>query len=154
METSGGIQASLGGRYALALFELARDAKTIDTVEASLAAVRDALAQSEDFRALTSSPMVSRGAAAKAVTAVADSIGVDPTTRNFLGVLAENHRLAALPKIIRAFRDLAAQHRGEVSAEVFRLRQRVAHVRQARLDRVDRLRVTREFEQGQRVTPA
>ncbi len=118
METSGGIQASLGGRYALALFELARDAKTIDTVEASLAAVRDALAQSEDFRALTSSPMVSRGAAASAVTAVADSIGVDPTTRNFLGVLAENHRLAALPKIIRAFRDLAAQHRGEVSAEV------------------------------------
>ena len=43
MENSGGIQASLGGRYATALFELARDAKTIDPVEASLATVRDAL---------------------------------------------------------------------------------------------------------------
>lgn len=118
METSGGIQASLGGRYALALFELARDAKTIDAVESSLANVRDALAQSEDFRTLTISPMVSRGAAVKAVSAVADELGVDATTKIFLGVLAENHRLGALPKIIKAFRALAAQHRGEIAAEV------------------------------------
>ncbi len=118
METSGGIQASLGGRYALALFELARDAKTIDAVESSLANVRDALAQSEDFRNLTVSPMVSRGAAVKAVSAVADELGVDATTKNFLGVLAENHRLGALPKIIKAFRALAAQHRGEIAADV------------------------------------
>ena len=123
METSpgnvgGAIQASLGGRYALALFVLARDAKTIDAVESSLANVRDALAQSEDFRNLTVSPMVSRGAAVKAVSAVADELGVDATTKSFLGVLAENHRLGALPKIIKAFRTLAAQHRGEIAAEV------------------------------------
>lgn len=123
METSpgnagGAIQASLGGRYALALFELARDAKTIETVEASLAAVRDALKQSDDFRELTTSPMVSRGASVKAVAAVADSIGVDATTKNFLGVLAENRRLGELDKIIRAYRDLSARHRGEASAEV------------------------------------
>lgn len=118
METSGGIQASLGGRYALALFELARDAKTIDAVESSLANVRDALGASEDFRNLTTSPMVSRGAAVKAVSAVADELGVDATTKSFLGVLAENRRLAQLPAIIRAFRLLAARHRGEVTAEV------------------------------------
>ena len=39
----GSVQASLGGRYALALFELARDAGTIDQVEASLGTVRAAL---------------------------------------------------------------------------------------------------------------
>ncbi|EZP55383.1 MULTISPECIES: F0F1 ATP synthase subunit delta [Sphingomonas] len=118
METSGGIQASLGGRYAIALFDLARDARTIDTVEASLAAVRDALAQNADFRALTTSPLVARGAAVKAVLATADLLGVDGTTKNFLGVLAENRRLGQLPAIIRAFRQLAARHRGEVAAEV------------------------------------
>ncbi|WP_308815377.1 F0F1 ATP synthase subunit delta [Sphingomonas sp. GV3] len=118
METSGGIQASLGGRYALALFELARDSKSIDTVEASLSRVRDALDQSADFKALTASPLVARGAAAKAVLAVADALGVDSTTKNFLGVLAENRRLGALPQIIRAFRQLAARHRGEATAEV------------------------------------
>lgn len=115
---SGGIQASLGGRYALALFELARDGKAIDAVEASLATVRDALAGADDFRALTTSPLVSRGQAAKAVLATADSLGVDATTRSFLGVLAENRRLGELPQIIRAFRQLAARHRGETTAEV------------------------------------
>ena len=48
----------------------------------------------------------------------ADELGVDPVTKNFLGVLAQNRRLAELPAIIRAFRQLAARHRGEVTAEV------------------------------------
>jgi F-type H+-transporting ATPase subunit delta len=118
VEISGGIQASLGGRYALALFELARDAKAIDQVEQSLAAVRDALTQSADFKMLTNDPVVSRGAASKAVLAVAAELNVDPTTRSFLGVLAENRRLAQLPQIIRAFRQLASRYRGEINAEV------------------------------------
>ena len=114
----GSVQASLGGRYALALFELAQAAKSIDRVEASLASVRAALDASDDFRALTTSPVVQRGAATKAVLATADSLGVDATTRSFLGVLAENRRLGQLPAIIRAFRRLAAHHRGEATAEV------------------------------------
>ena len=118
METSGGIQASLSGRYATALFELARDAKTIDTVEASLANVRAALEQSDAFARLVASPLVSRTDAAKAVAASAAAMGIDATTKNFLGVLAENRRLAQLPAIIRAFRSLAANHRGETTAEV------------------------------------
>ncbi|MFV0624441.1 F0F1 ATP synthase subunit delta [Sphingomonas sp. ac-8] len=115
---SGGIQASLAGRYATALFELARDDQSIATVEQSLGGVRQALDESSDFRALVGSPLVARDAATKAVEAVADSIGVDPTTKRFLGVLAQNRRLKELPAAIRAFRALAAQHRGEVTAEV------------------------------------
>lgn len=126
MEVSGGniggniagVQASLGGRYALALFELARDGKSIDRVEQSLSAVRDMLTRSDDLRALTSSPLIARGAATRAVLAAADEIGVDPTTRSFLGVLAENRRLGQLPAIIRAYRLLASRYRGEISAEV------------------------------------
>ena len=118
VETAGGIQASLGGRYAVALFDLARESKSIEVVEASLATIRDALSQSDDLRRLTTSPLVGRGVAVKTVLAVADQIGVDPTTRSFLGVLAENRRLSQLPAIIRAFRTLASRHRGEIAAEV------------------------------------
>lgn len=116
--TGGGIQASLGGRYALALFDIARESRSIEAVEASLAKVRDALDQSPDFKTLTTSPLVSRGDAARAVLAAADELGVDATTRNFLGVLADNRRLGDLPAIMRAFRALAARHRGETTAEV------------------------------------
>ncbi len=118
MENSAGIQASLSGRYATALFELARDSKALAKVEDSLATVAQALAESADFKALTASPLVSRGNAAKAVAAVAASLKLDGTTANFLGVLAENRRLGQLPAIIRAFRQLAAAHRGETTALV------------------------------------
>ena len=118
VETSGGIQASLSGRYATALFELARDAKAIDMVEASLTRVRAAIDQSAEFAALISSPIVSRTDAAKGVAAAAEMIDVDDTTTKFLGVLAQNRRLDQLPAIIRAFRSLAANFRGETTAEI------------------------------------
>lgn len=115
---SSGIQASLPGRYATALFDIAREGKAIDTVEASLAKVRAALDGSADFARLVASPLVSRADAAKAVAATAATLGLDPTTTKFLGVLAENRRLPQLSAIIRAFRALAANHRGETTAEV------------------------------------
>ena len=118
MDISSGIQASLAGRYALALFELARDGKKLESVGASLAAVRQALAESEDFRALATSPLVGRDDAVKAVTAAAGAMRLDPLTTSFLGVLAQNRRLSRLDGVIRAFNLLAARHRGEITAEV------------------------------------
>ena len=118
MDISSGIQASLAGRYALALFELAREQKQLESVGASLATVRAALDESADFRELTTSPLIGRDAAVKAVTAAAGAMGLDPLTTNFLGVLAHNRRLVQLGNVIRAFNILAARHRGEITAEV------------------------------------
>ena len=118
MDISGGIQASLAGRYAMALFELARDERQLETVGASLDALKRALAESEDLRTLVSSPLVSRGESERAAAATAEAIGLDPLTSNFVGVLARNRRLSQLRNVIRAFEMLSARHRGEVTAEV------------------------------------
>ncbi|WP_022681359.1 F0F1 ATP synthase subunit delta [Sphingobium bisphenolivorans] len=118
METTGGIQASLSGRYAVALFDLARDGKTLDTVAASLAALKKAIAESAEFKGLINSPVLSRDVSGKTIAAVASSIGIDPLTTKFLGVLAENRRLSQLPAIIRAYETLLSNHKGEVRAEV------------------------------------
>jgi F-type H+-transporting ATPase subunit delta len=118
VEFSGGIQASLAGRYAMALFELARDERKLEAVGSSLASIRAALAESDEFRRLASSPLVSRNEATEAVLAAADTMALDPVTRNFVGVLAQNRRLGQLEAIIRAFNALWAQHRGETTAEV------------------------------------
>lgn len=115
---SGGIQASLSGRYAVALFELARDSKALDAVSESLGALKKALAESTDFKALTVSPIVGRDAATKTVAAVAKSMRLDPLTSNFLGVLAQNRRLAQLPAVIRGYETLLSNHRGEARAQV------------------------------------
>lgn len=118
MDNSGGIQASLSGRYATALFDLAREGGSIATVESSLATVKQALTESTDFAALTKSPLLGRDEAARGVAAAAGAMQLDPLTTRFLGVLAQNRRLSALPGMIRDFRTLAAQHRGEVTAQV------------------------------------
>lgn len=118
MENSGGIQASLAGRYATALFELARDEKQLEAVGASLASLKRALADSDDFRQLTTSPLVTRDEAVKAVAATAKAMKLDPITAKFLGVLAQNRRLGQLGHAIRAFDQLSAAHRGETTAEV------------------------------------
>ena len=118
MENSGGIRASLAGRYASALFGLARDERQIDAVGRSLDLLAQALADSRDFSELAASPLVGREDAGKAFAAVAVQLGLDPITTNFLGVLARNGRKGELRNVIRAFRRLAAEHRGETTAEV------------------------------------
>ena len=118
METSGGIQASLAGRYASALFGLARDERQIDAVGNSLDLLSQALVDSRDFSELVSSPLIDRAEAGNAFAAVAGQLSLDPITTNFLGVLAKNGRKNQLLPVIRAFRRLAAEHRGETTAEV------------------------------------
>ncbi|MEO6433930.1 MAG: F0F1 ATP synthase subunit delta, partial [Sphingomicrobium sp.] len=92
VETSGGIRASLAGRYASALFDLARDNKQIDSVGRSLDALGQALVDSKDFAALVSSPLIGRGSAAKAFAGLAPKMALDPLTTNFLAVLSRNGR--------------------------------------------------------------
>jgi F-type H+-transporting ATPase subunit delta len=118
VENSGGIQASLSGRYATALFELAREKKAIDGVGASLASLKKALGESADLRSLTNNPLVTREAASSGVAALAKAMKLDKLSTNFLGVLAQNRRLAELGSVIAAFEGLASAHRGEATADV------------------------------------
>jgi F-type H+-transporting ATPase subunit delta len=118
VETSGGIRASLAGRYASALFDLARDQRQIDSVGRSLDALDQALLDSKDFAELIASPLVSRAEAGKAFASLAPQLKLDPITTNFVGVLARNGRKKELRLVIRAFRRLASEHRGETTAEV------------------------------------
>lgn len=118
METSGGIRASLAGRYASALFDLARDQRQIDAISRSLDALSQAMLDSRDFAELIASPVVSREEAGQALAALAPQLGLDPITTNFVGVLARNGRKSQLRAVIRAFGRLAAEHRGETVAEV------------------------------------
>ncbi len=118
MANTSGISASLAGRYATALFELASEKKALPQVEESLAGLAAALAESDDLKALTTDPSVTRDDAKKAVAAVAKKMKLDALTANTLGVLADNRRLSELGAVAAAFQTLAADARGEVTADV------------------------------------
>ncbi|MDE2404532.1 MAG: F0F1 ATP synthase subunit delta [Sphingomonadales bacterium] len=118
MDNSAGITASLQGRYASALFDLASEQGFVTAVESDLDSLGAAIAATPDLAAMIRNPRVGRADAARAIDAVAGVLGISPLTKNFLGVLAGNGRLSALPEIVRAFAAIAAAQRGEVTAEV------------------------------------
>ena len=118
MEISAGIQASLAGRYASALFDLASEAGTVTAVEGDLDRLDAGLRESSDLAGLIRNPEVSRADLGKAMQALGKLLKLNGLTNNFLGVLAHNRRLSQLPAIIRAFGAIAAAQRGEVTAEV------------------------------------
>ena len=117
MENSGGITASLQGRYASALFELASENGVVSAVESDLEKLEEAIFASDELASLIRNPQVSRGEATKAIDAVAAMLGLSDLTRKFLGVLAGNRRLIVLREIIRAFFAIASAARGEATAE-------------------------------------
>ena len=118
MDVSAGIKASLAGRYASALFDLASEAGTVTAVESDLETLAGALRESPELRALIRNPEVSREALGRVLAGLGKSLNLAELTSNFLGVLAQNRRVSELPAAIRAFQSIAAAQRGEVTAEV------------------------------------
>jgi len=108
----------LAGRYAMALYELADEAKALDAVAADLAALKGQITQSDDLRRLVTSPLIPRAEQAKAMLALVEKAGLSDITRRFVGTVARNRRLASLVDIINGFTSLLAAHRGEIAAEV------------------------------------
>jgi len=112
------MMASMAGRYAAALFELAKDEKQLAQVEADLKSFQGMLDQSEDLRRLVRSPVISAEDQAKALVAILARVGISALTTNFFKLIARNRRLFAVADMIRDFRALLARQRGEATAEV------------------------------------
>lgn len=106
------------GRYASALFELAREEKATEQVGQQLATVQSAIDQSKDLARLVRSPAFSAADQVAALAAVGQQIGISGTTLNFLKLVAKNRRLAALPDMTRAYATLLSQSKGEIAGEV------------------------------------
>lgn len=110
--------SGVSGRYATALFELARDEKSVDAVKADLDRFAAMLADSAELRRLVRSPVFSADVQLKALAAVLDKAGITGIAANFLKVLTTNRRLFAVDDVIRAFRALVAKFKGEATADV------------------------------------
>ncbi|HEC01409.1 MAG TPA: F0F1 ATP synthase subunit delta [Sphingomonadales bacterium] len=108
----------LAGRYAIALFDLAKEAKNLKKIAQNMTDLAQMLAISTDLNALTLNPVISAGDKARAMAAVAKAADFDPLVANFIGVVAANGRLDHLENIISEFGRILAHHNGEVSASV------------------------------------
>jgi F-type H+-transporting ATPase subunit delta len=108
----------LAERYAAALFDLADERRVLDQVAADLRQLRAMMQASTDLVRLTRSPILSRDEQFKGIGALAEHAGFSSLVWDFLGVVAHNRRLFAVPGMIEAFLAKLATRRGEVTAEV------------------------------------
>lgn len=112
------IISGMAGRYATALFELARDERSLDSVKADLDRFDQLVDGSEDLKRLVRSPVFSADEQQKALSAVLEKAKISGSVANFLLLVAHNRRLFAVGQMVRAFRALVAAHKGETRAEV------------------------------------
>ena len=111
MATATTLVSDIAGRYATALFELARDQDGLDAVAGDVATIRAAIAESADLRRLVSNPIYDAKTQSTAMAAVLAALGVGT-------LVASNRRLFALDGMALGFQRLLSRHRGEVVAEV------------------------------------
>jgi F-type H+-transporting ATPase subunit delta len=112
------IVAGMAGRYAGALFELAREARTVDGVKGDLDRFAALLAESPDLQRLVRSPVFSAEDQLRALTVILERAALGSLTTNFLKLVTSNRRLYAIGDMIKAFALRYAGHKGEVTAAV------------------------------------
>ncbi|MEP2920779.1 F0F1 ATP synthase subunit delta [Sulfitobacter sp.] len=118
MSEPASISTGIAQRYATAVFELAKEAKKVKAVETDLTALQDAMSTSDDFRALIHSPIYTRDQQAGAVSALAKKMKLSPMMANTLSLMAQKRRLFVLPQLVQTLRDIIAEDKGEVTADV------------------------------------
>ena len=76
--------SGLSGRYAVALFDLAKEKGVLDTVSSDLETIQKILSESADFGAVLRNPMIARNAQVAAVVKVVEKAGASETILNFV----------------------------------------------------------------------
>ena len=117
MSEPASISTGIAQRYATAVYDLAKDGKKVKAIEADLDALQDALS-SEDFRALIQSPIYTREEQTGAIAALAKKMALSPTMTNTLALMAQKRRLFVLPQLVRTLREVIAEDKGEITADV------------------------------------
>lgn len=118
MSSSNQASSAVGQRYANALIELADEGKKLDKVEKDIQDLAAMIAGSEDLQNTIRSPLYADEALGKAMDALATKAKFQDITKNFLGVLVANRRLAALASVIAAFNTALDTRRGAITVNV------------------------------------
>lgn len=111
--------AAVTSRYARALADVVVDrkldaARTMEQLEALVAALQ----ASPELRNVWENPSVPAEQKRKVLDVLAGKLGADTMVRNFLAVLIDNRRIAALPEVARQFRSELYERLGIAEAEV------------------------------------
>lgn len=110
--------SGLSGRYAKALYELARDNKVISSITKDFESFKKLLQDNNSLKAMIQSPAVSKANKEDLILKILKKAKAHKLTLNFCGTLAKNGRLNLINEIIDVFLSEISRINGEVKAEV------------------------------------
>ncbi|KAB2332517.1 F0F1 ATP synthase subunit delta [Bacillus mesophilum] len=112
--------AAVSKRYAIALFDLAKEHQLIDSMEQELLVVKNVIQNSEEFQMLFQSPKIS---IQKKKEIVKDAFAsLNAFVVNTLMILIERHREDIIAEVADQFIGLANEARGIAEAKVYTTR--------------------------------
>jgi F-type H+-transporting ATPase subunit delta len=112
------IVSGMAGRYASALFGLAKEQGTTDQVATDLKTFAALVDESPDLLRLVRSPVFASADQVRALTAVLDKAGISGAAANFIKLVAAKRRLFAVRDMIRDYMALNDAEKGVTRAEV------------------------------------
>jgi F-type H+-transporting ATPase subunit delta len=112
------IATGMAGRYALALFELAKEQRALDRTAEDLNGFVRLIGESDDLRRLVRSPAFAADDQERALGAVLERAGMSDLTARFLKLVAQKRRLFAVESMVKDFNALNDNDRGVTRARV------------------------------------
>ena len=105
-------------RYANALFQLAKEAKVIDTVSNDLTSLEVTINSEVEILKFIQNPSIKKSLKVQFFNTVSQKLELSKLTENFIGLIIKKNRVHYILEMIRAFNDLLSELKGIKSANI------------------------------------
>ncbi len=105
-------------RYANALFQLAKEAKVIDTVYNDLTSLDVTINSDVEILKFIQNPSIKKSLKVQFFNTVSQKLELSKLTENFIGLIIKKNRVHYILEMIRAFNDLLSELKGIKSANI------------------------------------
>ena len=110
--------ADAAGRYALSLFELSKDEKIVEEIDANVTLIQKAIQSSQDFKNFINNPTLKKDERINVINILGKNYNLNNYFVNFLKILVEKNRIFFLEKILKDFKLILSDFRVEINAIV------------------------------------
>ena len=105
-------------RYANALFQLAKEAKVIDTVSNDLTSLEVTINSDVEILKFIQNPSIKKSLKVQFFNTVSQKLELSKLSENFIGLIIKKNRVHYILEMIRAFNDLLSELKGIKSANI------------------------------------
>jgi len=118
LSTNKSFSTEAARRYALALYELAKENSVLENVEKDISEISKIYVDSEDFKKFLNNPTQTQLSQLETINKISSQMNLSNITKNFLSILVSKRRIFFLNKISQNFLTLVSKQKGELKTSL------------------------------------